>query len=66
MGVSLRERVSGERLRHALMAGVQRVLASREELKTLTEKVDKLTEAVAALVQKMDDGAKTGTKKASF
>jgi poly(hydroxyalkanoate) granule-associated protein len=40
--------------------------ASREELKALTEKVDKLTEAVAALVQKMDEGAKTGTKKTSF
>jgi poly(hydroxyalkanoate) granule-associated protein len=40
--------------------------ASHDELKTLTEKVNKLTEAVAALVQKMDEGAKAGTKKAAF
>jgi len=36
------------------------------EIKSLTEKVDKLTQAVAALVQKMDEGAKAGNKKAAF
>jgi poly(hydroxyalkanoate) granule-associated protein len=40
--------------------------ASHDELKALTQKVDKLTEAVAALVQKMDEGAKTGSRKAAF
>lgn len=40
--------------------------ASRDEIKTLTAKVDKLTEAVAALVQKMDEGAKAGVKKATM
>jgi poly(hydroxyalkanoate) granule-associated protein len=39
---------------------------SRDEIKALTVKVDKLTEAVAALVQKMDEGTKTGTKKAAL
>jgi poly(hydroxyalkanoate) granule-associated protein len=39
---------------------------SRDEVKALTAKVDKLTEAVAALVQKMDEGTKTGTKKAAL
>jgi poly(hydroxyalkanoate) granule-associated protein len=38
---------------------------ARDELKTLTEKVDQLTQAVAALVQKMDEGTKTGAKKAA-
>jgi poly(hydroxyalkanoate) granule-associated protein len=38
---------------------------SRDEIKTLTEKVDQLTQAVAALVQKMDESAKTGAKKAA-
>jgi len=36
---------------------------SRDEIKTLTEKVDQLTQAVAALVQKMDESAKPATKK---
>ncbi|MCG3120202.1 MAG: hypothetical protein ALAOOOJD_02827 [bacterium] len=40
--------------------------ASHDEIKTLTAKVDKLTEAVAALVQKMDEGAKAGIKKATM
>lgn len=40
--------------------------APRDEIKTLTAKVDKLTEAVAALVQKMDEGAKAGVKKATM
>jgi len=31
---------------------------SRDEISTLTDKVDRLTAAVAALVQKMDEGAK--------
>jgi poly(hydroxyalkanoate) granule-associated protein len=39
---------------------------SRDEIKALTEKVNKLTEAVAALIQKMEDGTKTGAKKAAF
>jgi len=35
----------------------------RDEIKTLTEKVEQLTQAVATLVQKMDEGAKVGAKK---
>jgi len=38
---------------------------SRDEIRTLTEKVEQLTQAVAALVQKMDEGAKTGNRKAA-
>lgn len=38
---------------------------SRDEIKTLTEKVEQLTQTVAALVQKMDEGAKVNTKKAA-
>jgi poly(hydroxyalkanoate) granule-associated protein len=37
--------------------------SARDEIKTLTDKVNKLTEAVATLVQKMDDGTKTGSRK---
>jgi len=37
----------------------------QDEIKTLTAKVEQLTQAVAALVQKMDEGAKVSPKKAA-
>ncbi len=40
--------------------------STRDEIKALTEKVDKLTEHVAALVQKMEEGAKSTKKAANF
>jgi poly(hydroxyalkanoate) granule-associated protein len=40
--------------------------APQDEIKALTAKVDQLTAAVAALVQKIDDGAKAGNKKAAL
>jgi prefoldin subunit 5 len=36
--------------------------ASRNELQELTSKVDKLTESVAALVQKMEDKERIGVR----
>ncbi len=35
---------------------------SKDEVKTLSEKVDKLTDSVAMLVQKMEDTAKSGAR----
>lgn len=37
----------------------------QDEIKTLTAKVEQLTQMVAALVQKMDEGAKISAKKAA-
>ncbi|MCG3157336.1 MAG: hypothetical protein DKINENOH_03968 [bacterium] len=36
--------------------------AARDEVKILSEKVDKLTESVAALVQRLEEATKTGPK----
>lgn len=38
---------------------------AHDEIKTLTAKVEQLTQTVAALVQKMDEGAKASAKKAA-
>lgn len=40
--------------------------STRDEIKALTEKVDKLTENVAALVQKMEESTKSSKKATSF
>jgi poly(hydroxyalkanoate) granule-associated protein len=37
---------------------------SHDEMKTLSQKVDKLTESVASLVQRMEDSTKAGVRKA--
>jgi hypothetical protein len=54
----VRKRVSG------LSEGL--TYSTRDEIKHLTEKVDKLTENVALLVQKMEEGAKSAKKATSF
>jgi poly(hydroxyalkanoate) granule-associated protein len=41
------------------------VEVSHDEMKTLSEKVDKLTESVASLVQKMEESTKAGVRKAT-
>ena len=54
----VRKRVSG------LSEGI--TFSTRDEIKNLTEKVDKLTENVAALVQKMEESTKSTKKATNF